>query len=506
MTETDTVKLSGWKLWEQMGSGGYYESSTSEVINDPDAKLSDFAYYQNGAEYRDYILLEPLYEEVEMRAISISVEWIDDNGRFGPRGTAVANLYACGASGEKSLVQEVSLTSDNNWSATVQVPKYDDSGDEITYKVTEWDWTGNYKIKQNQGDMDNGFTLALTYNLLAPQVTGVAETVYGKADGTVTGLTADMEYRTADGGYTAVTDPNMTFAAGTYYIRYAAGTQLEASDETEVVIGAGEKLVVTFVVDGTTVGTREIAWNGTVTDVPTVPEKDGFNGAWDVALTGIQQDLTVTAVYTKSERGQVYAVDKSATNALGACLGGTAADWEKNILTTADIAQLEQGKDIYLHLEVQDGASSVSAADKAMIENALSGDTIAVYLEIDLMKEVEGSTPVAVTETGGKVTITVKVPDSYLNKDTNVTRTYQVIRVHDGETTVLSGTFDASTNTFTFETDRFSAYALSYTDTTVPTNGSAKTGDTGVMLWAVLALVSCAGAVAVAFNRKRLYR
>ncbi len=41
------------------------------------------------------------------------------------------------------------------------------------------------------------------------------------------------------------------------------------------------------------------------------------------------------------------------------------------------------------------------------------------------------------------------------------------MRVHDGEVSILDETYDESSQTFTFETNKFSTYALIYSDATV---------------------------------------
>lgn len=59
-----------------------------------------------------------------------------------------------------------------------------------------------------------------------------------------------------------------------------------------------------------------------------------------------------------------------------------------------------------------------------------------------------------------------------------MTREYKIIRLHDGVTDVLSGSFNESTNEFTFETDKFSTYAIAYADRPVNDGGSDdKPGD-----------------------------
>ena len=74
------------------------------------------------------------------------------------------------------------------------------------------------------------------------------ETISQKADGMITGVTSNMEYR-KDGEttYTGVNSSKLeNLAAGKYFVRYAADSNHNASSDVAVTIGAGEKLVVTL--------------------------------------------------------------------------------------------------------------------------------------------------------------------------------------------------------------------------------------------------------------------
>ncbi len=59
------------------------------------------------------------------------------------------------------------------------------------------------------------------------------------------------------------------------------------------------------------------------------------------------------------------------------------------------------------------------------------------------------------------------IPDELLNHDKAMVREYKIIRLHEGEVDVISGTFDAATGEFSFESDKFSTYAIAYNDVPV---------------------------------------
>ena len=90
--------------------------------------------------------------------------------------------------------------------------------------------------------------------------------------------------------------------------------------------------------------------------------------------------------------------------------------------------------------------------------------------------------------------IEAKLKDGY-------TRVYTVIRVHDGKAEKLKTTLNED-GTLTFETDKFSTYAITYED--VSNEASPTTGDK-VIYSVILLGVSVIGLVAFAF-KKRLFK
>ena len=138
------------------------------------------------------------------------------------------------------------------------------------------------------------------------------------------------------------------------------------------------------------------------------------------------------------------------------------------ILTDEEQTQAAAGAEIKVYLKVEDISNAVGAQEKAAAEEAAEEQEIGMYLDIDLFKQVN-DTETQVTETAGALTITITIPEELLNSDKSVTRTYKIIRVHEDETgnlitDVIEGTFNPEDNTFTFQTDKFSTYALAYAD------------------------------------------
>ena len=133
------------------------------------------------------------------------------------------------------------------------------------------------------------------------------------------------------------------------------------------------------------------------------------------------------------------------------------------LLTDEEKQQVQNGTNIRIVLEVQDAGNTVSSSDKEAVAQALNGYTVGQYLNIDLYK-LAGTDRTDIHETAKKIKIVIAVPEALRNADSSKTRTFAVVRVHDGRAELLAD-LDGSADTITIETDRFSTYAIVYQDT-----------------------------------------
>lgn len=173
---------------------------------------------------------------------------------------------------------------------------------------------------------------------------------------------------------------------------------------------------------------------------------------------------------------------------------------EDVVLAETEKQQKAGGADIRIELDVDVVTAEASVADRALVEEALHGSaagyTVGQYLDIRLYK-VMGDSRTAIRETDGKLTIRIDVPDSLKNTDNSRTRTFAVIRVHEGRTEFLAD-LDNDADTITIETDRFSTYAVVFKDEAAgaakPNSGKdaePKTGDaTPLELYATLSMIA----------------
>ncbi|MGN1415800.1 MAG: hypothetical protein ACI4XF_03100, partial [Oscillospiraceae bacterium] len=136
-------------------------------------------------------------------------------------------------------------------------------------------------------------------------------------------------------------------------------------------------------------------------------------------------------------------------------------------ITNYEKAAIESGEDLYIILDVKDGTATVPTSDRTVVNSTASeyGLTVGMMLDIELFKRIgDGGLITAVHETNGMLTVEFKMPAELLNSDADVTRTYKIIRVHNGVPTVLDCDFDPATGMASFKTDKFSTYAIAYSD------------------------------------------
>ena len=124
----------------------------------------------------------------------------------------------------------------------------------------------------------------------------------------------------------------------------------------------------------------------------------------------------------------------------------------QKMLSTDDVMKLAKGGhvDIAVSLTGQDKPDSVS---ERIMKNAV-GQKPVQYFDLTMLKTADGYTE-RVTELPTTMEVVIEIPDEVYSSG----KTYSVLRVHNGELTVLPD-LDDDPKTITFRTDRFSSYAI----------------------------------------------
>ena len=132
--------------------------------------------------------------------------------------------------------------------------------------------------------MDNGSVSVRSMHDVTYVADGTTVASYTVADGQTL---AEIPAVPAKVGYTGAWDIDLDGVAIT-------------ENKTVTAVYTINKYIVTYTADGVTVGEYTVEHGGTLSEIPAVPAKVGYTGAWDVDLEGaaITENKTVTAVYT----------------------------------------------------------------------------------------------------------------------------------------------------------------------------------------------------------------
>lgn len=160
-----------------------------------------------------------------------------------------------------------------------------------------------------------------------------------------------------------------------------------------------------------------------------------------------------------------------------------------------------------VHIEVNfDNTISVTENIKDLTNNILKKDeTIGTYFDLSILLKANDEELGTLTKLSKSMTFHVSIPADLIKEGRN----YFIIRVHDGVAERLNTVWN-NDGTLSFETDRFSTYALAYSDSkdvhpgdsnvqgsqdnTDPSKGSSpQTGDnSNITLWIAAILAACA--------------
>lgn len=166
-------------------------------------------------------------------------------------------------------------------------------------------------------------------------------------------------------------------------------------------------------------------------------------------------------------------------NAFDTNLDETPEELKEKVLDETDKERIENGESAKVFLRVTDISGEVSGNDKKLVEQAKGKATLGMYIDISLYKQIGTDAATKVTNTAGTVTITIKVPERLLNTNHAITRTYQIVRIHNGQPEIINCIYNSKEGTISFETDAFSTYALVYQDVATGTNVNPNTNEDG---------------------------
>ena len=344
--------------------------------------------------------------------------------------------------------------------------------------------SGNLADTSDPTTINIGETASLNSNAVALYLAGYGKTTI--ADGAK--LTADITALEIRAG-------ELTINGGEFTSNYEGEISVRATSGSSTYGAAlaiaqhSTKLPIKVTVNGGT-------FNGVAAVYESNPLQNS-NASDDIELTitdGTFNATGDTAVYSEDEEefisGGVYNTDVSSDYVV-----------KDKIEYRIDDETVVVGEPVTKVVSKLLNKEAVSASDLALIEEALpSGYSIGAYYDVvygSFRPSPDNSLIDAMEEASSELKVVLTLGDDFPSKDSDVTRTYKVIRVHDGEAEVLDAT-DNGDGTVSCMSDKFSTYAVIYQDTanvqkketTSITN--PKTGDK-IILFAIIALIGFGG-------------
>ena len=135
------------------------------------------------------------------------------------------------------------------------------------------------------------------------------------------------------------------------------------------------------------------------------------------------------------------------------------------VLTEPEKEELKKGTDITVWLQTDvRSVGEVPAQDAALLTSGAAslGAQPGEWIDISLHKQVGDATETEIHQTAVPVSFSIEVPERLRNTDSSVTRTFYLLRAHNGEQTVIAST---TGTTLQGSSNVFSSYLLAYKDT-----------------------------------------
>lgn len=253
---------------------------------------------------------------------------------------------------------------------------------------------------------------------------------------------------------------------------------IPATGHTEVEDAA---VAATCTTAGKTAGSHCAVCNAVIKAQKEIP---AAGHSWSEWISDGRQEKSTCSVcgqkkYRNTDDGDdTGKIDKEAEVTPDSPFGGASLDTNKEdliaakgIFTPEEKAEVENGVNARIWVEIsstenltEENRQKIEALAKKLMGYDISNLT---YFDAELFKSVtkDGvSTKSQINEPGAHIEISLRLPESLVSKDRFILRKYKVIRLHDGKVDSLDAEFDKETNTLKFVTDRFSTYAIAYTD------------------------------------------
>ena len=224
--------------------------------------------------------------------------------------------------------------------------------------------------------------------------------------------------------------------------------------------------------------------------------KGWYNGSvrWDFNNDIVNDDITLTAKYLKKDSFNLNVIVDKKNTIKTSILNNINID---NYLT-----DVSENDDVDIIFKVTDATDTITDTEKEKFDSVIDNNKLVLgkYIDLSLFMEINGnaSTKKIITETSNKVKVEITIPEDIRFNN----RKYSILRLHNNNVEIIHEGFPTKDWKLTFETDKFSLYAIAYNETKYKPINSPKTGD-NIILWINALIISVLGLESIIIMKKK---
>ena len=133
------------------------------------------------------------------------------------------------------------------------------------------------------------------------------------------------------------------------------------------------------------------------------------------------------------------------------------------IATTYEMQQVGSGEDLDIWMDVSDISDTIDTDVKQLFERVADDFKVVSYYDINLFKKLTSENDTThIDETAENLKVAIMIPDEIADDAELAMAEFYVIRYHEGAAEKLLATYSPVTKMLSFETNKYSAYALIY--------------------------------------------
>lgn len=208
-------------------------------------------------------------------------------------------------------------------------------------------------------------------------------------------------------------------------------------------------------------------------------------------------NVTIIATFEKIEVKTVVPTNDPTETPKETTIGANDSEKISNILLetlleSEELKKFAEVSSVIISLDIKPidlTETEVQKITEALENNKIKGAKLSDFFDITINVKNANTGAIIGTlpELKSEIELVVALPEDLLSVEKGYTRTYYIVRNHNGSLDIIDPVLSKDNKSLTFLSDKYSTYAIAYVDTPIPEN--PKTGD-NIIVYVVLGLLS----------------